>query len=196
MTNTSASQSENPIEMTYEEVKPLLLGVVSRMSTEELGDFYGEVDEMIQGRIRKPKTRDDVVEEAKRLIEADTYEASQRIHNVEFIVNREKRTVVALLRGVYTDIVHARGKAKCDPNDCFNEFLGKAIALRRALKEPVPEMLLNAPQPIGREIGDKVYSDGEVAEVVPKGMWENMTHCYADSAFSMHGRVIDDSKRY
>src|SRR5690554_4090460 len=51
----------------------------------------------------------------------------------EFIVNKEKRTVVALVRGIYSGDIHAKGIAKCAPDDVFNADIGKAIALGRAL---------------------------------------------------------------
>ncbi|MBS7716317.1 hypothetical protein KIN07_00065, partial [Vibrio cholerae] len=58
--------------------------------------------------------------------------------NVEFIVNKEKRTVVCLLRGVSSGKIRAKGIAKCAPTDCFNVHIGRAIALRRALGLDVP----------------------------------------------------------
>lgn len=39
------------------------------------------------------------------------------------------------------------GRAKCMPNEVFNEHIGKAIALARALDIDVPEEFLNAVQP-------------------------------------------------
>lgn len=55
-------------------------------------------------------------------------------HDFEFIVNTDKRTIVALiLDGDYNNRVCQRGIAKCDPSDVFNEHIGKAIALGRAL---------------------------------------------------------------
>ncbi|MDP5273204.1 hypothetical protein [Chengkuizengella axinellae] len=57
----------------------------------------------------------------------------------KFIINREKRTVVALR--IYNRKVENRSVAKCSPNDVFDEDIGKVIALRRALKFEVPETL-------------------------------------------------------
>lgn len=77
---------------------------------------------------------------------------------VEFVINRDKRTVVALSRNAYVDkeTVNARGIAKCAPNDVFNAHIGKAIALRRALGLEVPAEYLNAPQPKEPRVGDVV----------------------------------------
>lgn len=57
----------------------------------------------------------------------------------EFIINDEKRTVVVLVRGVSTGQIYEKGIAKCNPNDVFNEHIGKAIALGRALGLDVSE---------------------------------------------------------
>lgn len=71
--------------------------------------------------------------------------------NVRYIVNRDKRTVVALLELKLKGTVWGRGIAKCAPDDCFNVYIGKAIALRRALGLPVPDEYLNAPQEVSAE---------------------------------------------
>ncbi|GEM_PF-1081000 len=61
-------------------------------------------------------------------------------HDIEFIVNTDKRTIVALiLDGDYNNRVCQRGIAKCNPSDVFNEHIGKAIALGRALGLDVSE---------------------------------------------------------
>lgn len=65
---------------------------------------------------------------------------------VDFFINTDKRVVIAKLHlettsstgtakaGVYA----TQGRAKCAPGDVFNEHIGKAIALRRALGLEVP----------------------------------------------------------
>jgi hypothetical protein len=78
---------------------------------------------------------------------------------VRFVVNRSKRTVVALVHTVdFPGDIRARGKAKCAPGDCFNIHIGKAIALRRALGLDVPDYYVNAPQPTEAQVGDVVKS--------------------------------------
>lgn len=72
----------------------------------------------------------------------------------EFVVNTKKRTVVALLKGHETLDLATKGIAKCSPGDVYNEHIGKAIALGRALGKDVSEFE-NAVQPtvaIGQEI--------------------------------------------
>jgi hypothetical protein len=114
-------------------------------------------------------TRDDIIEMAKRDIEAlktthyptrEKYYIARNLSynpecDAEFIINRNKRTVVCLLRKRYekTRII-SRGIAKCHPDDCFNAHIGRAIALRRALGLEVPDEYLNAPQPTEVRVGD------------------------------------------
>ncbi|MDQ0174450.1 hypothetical protein [Bacillus chungangensis] len=74
---------------------------------------------------------------------------------VEFVINREKRTVVALIKYV-AGKVWAKGIAKCAPDDCFNKHIGKVIALHRALGLEVPGKYLNVPQPKKVREGDKI----------------------------------------
>lgn len=76
--------------------------------------------------------------------------------HVDFIVNKEKRTVLALMRGVQSRKVYAKGIAKCAPNDCFNVHIGKAIALRRALGLIIPKEYQNAPHPTEVRVGDMI----------------------------------------
>ncbi|NOU98461.1 hypothetical protein [Paenibacillus planticolens] len=125
----------------------------------------------------KPKTRDEIVEQAKKdVVKLSTkYQSSSEtpsrrsfwpkecekdglfpVHYVEFVVNREKRTVVALIR--YLDDKHVIyvGKSRCAPDDCFNAHIGRAIALRRALGLTVPAEYYEAPQPESVRVGDVV----------------------------------------
>lgn len=82
---------------------------------------------------------------------------------VEFVVNKDKRTVVSLLKSGWRSshgVVSARGIAKCAHGDCFNVHIGKAIALRRAIDREVPVEYLNAPQPTEVRVGDIVNLNG------------------------------------
>lgn len=60
------------------------------------------------------------------------------IDEVLFTVNEDKRTVNALVRRIQSKKEISKGRAKCAPGDVFNEHIGKAIALRRALGLEVP----------------------------------------------------------
>ncbi|MCR1994494.1 hypothetical protein NSA31_22405 [Bacillus subtilis] len=150
--------------------------------------------------------RDEIVEQAKgdievlkspgRMVNGNTsdYKVDLFGANAEFIVNREKRTVVALLKGAYSGtVVLARGIAKAAPDDCFNVHIGKAIALRRALSLAVPDEYLNAPQPTEVRVGDVVQYSKRCATVVagrPNGFGETKL----TTANGLATRIIDDSR--
>ncbi|ASS63611.1 hypothetical protein CHN56_03153 [Bacillus velezensis] len=139
------------------------------------GKFDAEMDTthgqapIVSAQIR----RDEIVEQAKadveKLIEDagsicpvyyGNYTMRECTNRVEFVVNREKRTVVALVFGKSQRVrseLREKGIAKAAPNDCFNAHIGKAIAIRRALGLTVPDEYLNAPQPTEVRVGDVVY---------------------------------------
>ncbi|WFF76496.1 hypothetical protein P6282_00960 [Bacillus velezensis] len=126
--------------------------------------------------------RDEIVEQAKADVEKlsnygdgvryVTGTGSVATCNVEFVVNSDKRTVVALLKGLRTGKVYAKGIAKATPDDCFNVHIGKAIAIRRALGLTVPDEYLNAPQPTEVRVGDVV-----------RGRYEESYYRYEDRVF-------------
>lgn len=92
---------------------------------------------------------------------------------VEFKVNAEKRVVVALLRNLgITENIRTKGIASCSKNDVYNEHIGKAIALGRALGKDVSEFE-NAVQPDMPTVGHKftcVYDD-KVHEISVYDSW-------------------------
>lgn len=83
-------------------------------------------------------------------------------------MNSDKRTVVALLKGLRTGKVYAKGIAKATPDDCFNVHIGKSIALRRALGLAVPDECLNAPQPTEVRVGDVIEVTLDSGEIEKK----------------------------
>ncbi|AWM47435.1 hypothetical protein [Bacillus amyloliquefaciens] len=153
--------------------------------------------------------RDEIVEQAKTDVEKlsnygdgmryETGTGSFATCNVEFVVNRDKRTVVALLKGIRTGNVYARGIAKAASDDCFNVHIGKAIALRRALDLTVPDEYLNAPLPTEVRVGDVVYYSRmhprlTVSEGIGKG--EGFVSVQLVSEYLGDGltKIIDDSR--
>lgn len=146
--------------------------------------------------------RDEIVEQAKADVEKlsnyddvvryETGTGSFATCNVEFVVNRDKRTVVALLKGVRTGGVYAKGIAKAAPGDCFNVHIGKAIALRRALGLTVPDEYLNAPQPTEVRVGDAVQYSKRCATVVA-GRPNGSSETKLTTANGLATRIIDDS---
>jgi hypothetical protein len=100
----------------------------------------------------------------------------------KFIVNREKRTVVCLLRGYNSGKVLKKDIAKCAPNDVFNAHIGKAITLRRALGLEVPTEYTNAPHPTEARVGD-VIQGGEVDGFYRKERIFILTSARTDDSF-------------
>lgn len=151
--------------------------------------------------------RDEIVEQSKADVEKlsnygdgvryVTGTGSVATCKVEFVVNSDKRAVVALLKGLRTGKVYAKGIAKAAPDDCFNVHIGKAIALRRALGLKVPDEYLNAPQPTEVRVGDVVRStvDKSKEYVIAKGekAWcDGMAGL--SSMAAKYGRIINDSR--
>jgi hypothetical protein len=169
-----------------------------------------------RARVQAPRqlTRDDIIEMAKR----DVAELERRMENYEirsfsmyaqYFINREKRTVVALIRQSTNfpplkDRPVSRGIAKCRPDDCFNAHIGRAIALRRALGLEVPDEYLNAPQPTEVRVGDIVESrllkEPERYTVVGTNeeVDEKPNRCHIESLivkkFPVKTKIIDDSR--
>lgn len=103
--------------------------------------------------------RDEIVERAKADVAELECGVIARFHGFlkeDYVINREKRTVVALLRDISDGKVRLRGIAKCAPGDVFNSHIGRAISLRRALGLEVPAEYLNAPAPTEVRVGDVV----------------------------------------
>lgn len=118
----------------------------------------------------------------------------------EFVVNEEKRTVVALIRynGFPEDDPIAKGIAKCAPTDVFNEHIGKAIALGRAYGLDVSEFE-QAPQPDEVEVGMKVetlmMTTGESTGIISKVV-EVREDGYPQFSigYASHYRIISDTE--
>lgn len=140
-------QTELKPLFTYEEIKEFAETIKKKAN-----------DVIKEGFSSQQQRRDEIIIRAKsdvaellsyptlvmRITDSGTKVAREKCR---FIVNEEKRTVVALMVETDTNKVGRKGIAKCHPDDCFNVHIGKAIALRRALDLEVPDEYLNAPQP-------------------------------------------------
>lgn len=136
------------------------------------GQFDASMDSVAKITTVSPQQkRDAIVEQAKKDVAelvgdfhaGKKYRVDVFMCNVEFVVNPEKRTVVALMvRREYlkSTVICAKGIAKCAPSDCFNAHIGRAISLRRALGLEVPSEYLSPPQPTEVRVGDVVANFG------------------------------------
>ena len=200
-------------EMNYEELKEYIqdVFVVLQNKAFESGYERGYADHQNKIRVQEggnPLTktdqerRDEIIRQAKAFGDGATHFAE--LKNVgslmtRFDVNKEKRTVVALLyyRYVPGEPPRFKGIAKCAPSDCFNEHIGKAIALRRALGLAVPDEYLNAPQPTEVRVGDIVQGEvtgkkafvTSVEDGMAYGRYEDGTKLYSTNV-----KIIDDSR--
>lgn len=156
--------------------------------------------------------RDEIIEKAKHDLIGVKREWNVRgdipggkmryIHGIkvcteEFIVNKEKRTVVCLLRWDYDNALVSRGIAKADPSDCFNVHIGKAIALRRALGLEVPAEYYNAAQPTEVRVGDVVETSALRRLTVTNGETDienNLVRLGFLLNPSIYRKIIDDSR--
>lgn len=176
-------------------------------SVRTINDSFSILDGNLRSYLQR--RRDEIVEQAKR--DVDYLKDTDGLYTVEsggafnyacyseFIVNKEKRTVVALLRGFRTKWIRAKGIAKCAPNDCFNSHIGKAIALRRALGLSVPDEYLNAPQPTEVRVGDIIrLLTGDirtVSSITPSHMQYTTGKCNSlDILRNGCALIIDDSR--
>lgn len=71
----------------------------------------------------------------------------------EFVVNAEKRTVVAIGHYKWTGGIAGKAFAKCAPDDVFNADIGKAIAAGRLYGVKVPKEFTDAPKPTEVVVG-------------------------------------------
>ncbi|WP_176523221.1 hypothetical protein [Bacillus sp. CX-1] len=114
--------------------------------------------------------RDEIVEQAKADVERlRTNNRLWRTFDITFDINRESRTVEAVAKKPNSRTAFY-GTAICAPDDCFNIYIGEAIALHRALGLEVPDEYLNAPQPTEVRVGDVVgsFEINEVADYYGK----------------------------
>lgn len=117
---------------------------------QEAKDFLENVKQDVQGRVVNGSQKGQIVTN-KGVYTFLAQHEGREVHavcKVEFIIHEEKGRVIALMRGVDTGKVYARGIAQCVKGDVFNIDLGKAIAVGKAMKLDVSKFM-DAPYPNG-----------------------------------------------
>lgn len=133
------------------------------------------------------------------------------LDEVLFTINADKRTVNALVRHIQSKKEISKGRAKCAPGDVFNEHIGKAIALRRALglEVPVEYFEVEARDSDDLAVGDVVLDNEvgcddvyEISELI----YNPYSERYPGQAFRVNGQMgrlassqvtlINDSARH
>lgn len=115
---------------------------------------------------------------------------------VEFHVNKYKHAVVALIKNCKDSELRAKGIAKCMPGDVFNEWIGKAIALARALKINIPVEFLEAVQPTEKVVGMVVMDDEHIGgkhTLIASGESLKKGYAHIGSPVGQDGIIIDDT---
>lgn len=182
------------------------------LTTTELNEFISKAAEELTKRANKsPRVitaRKKVIEDAKSDLEnlkdstmCDGYEVGSYATVPEYHINRKKRVVTVLLKGYRSGRIYAKGIAKCDPRDTFNEHIGKAIALYRALSKKVPTKYLTVENPVEPEIGDIILTSYPEFENERIRVVKSMSEAMADDATMLRSPVVknftfivDDSK--
>ena len=148
--------------------------------------------------------RAEVIQRAKEFVEKYKYATVKRGRcwyavGSSFVVNSEKRTITALIKGLTIIQLRFEGIAKCSPDDVFNEHIGKAIALGRALGKDVSEFE-SAPQPTEPVIGHKLSNEleegiDEVTVIEGVRMFVNNTGKFWNKYTLARGvtKIIDDT---
>lgn len=183
----------NAISQTREEIVKEAITDVAELLKGEYYDEDGAVFRHVGGIV------DFVIRESDR---------------VNFYVNRKKGVVVANLVIMAVSMFNTKtltpgkvattGIARCAPSDVFNEHVGKAIALRRALGLPVPAKYyeVGGSAPEGKQVGDvAIYTsgiDGDHVVTVVDGHVSSVRggEIGVSSSLAIHAKVIDDSARY
>lgn len=157
--------------------------------------------------------REAAIEAAKKFIE-DQFDNDNHVKvdvfscDVQFIVDKVKRTVVAIARGYESKRVRGRGIAKTAPTDTFNATIGKAIALGRAMDVEIPSIILASPSPVEPKTGDIIeYSHGRTIRVGERverhdGRYGKAFQCVSIDTGRRRGwlgtdqmvRIVDDSE--
>src|SRR6185312_2029016 len=102
---------------------------------------WGDIGVSVSPTKSPNQQRAELIQRAREFVEGQESE-----YYLDFVVNTEKRTIVALIK-LSTGSVMTRGIAKCMPTDVFNDWIGKAIALCKALEIEIPKEFVEAVQP-------------------------------------------------
>lgn len=160
--------------------------------------------------------RAELIQRAREFVEEQKYHAPGNITgrkgysfksnccyfcDAKFIVNAKKRTVVCLLHDQMDELIITKGIAKCMPGGVFNEWIGKAIALAKALKIDIPQEFIDAVRPdevvVGMKVewtGSECHYPGFTKEIKPPGIYKNTgPECAIDSIFALNATILDDT---
>lgn len=201
MSQIIAQVHERAFGMGYEQGKAEILQPFKE-AAEKLAEDSRKITPVNRIIETPQQARDRIVEQAKADVAELINDYQLSSEEIEFAVDKEKRTVIAEVKHIFSGKILAKGIAKCAPGDCFNVHIGKAIALRRALGLEVPVEYTSTPQPTEVRVGDKIrlklrsrFLNGNIETV--SGFYrenkpltlESPGHIYEDQY-----EIIDDSR--
>ena len=198
-----AAKDETP------DVEAMAKLLADRYTDEELSEMLLILDSVLAPSIVKSanEQRAELIQRAREFVEGLFIEGHGGVGKVvwgesghtkvDFIVNEEKRTVVALLSLAYIDVKNRhKGIAKCMPGEVFNADIGKAIALAKALEIDVPKEFMQAVQPDEKVVGMEVYvKNSLLGRYTLLGNDEFAERGFAalGSSYGLEGIIINDS---
>lgn len=151
--------------------------------------------------------RKEIIEKAKKFLEDNKNESgyyyvpdhdySPWNCDAKFSVDEDNKIVRVSMLGSMTERVRSKAKAKCAPDDVFNEHIGKAIALGRAMELDVSEFE-QAIQPevaIGQITSIiSFFTTKETGEeCVVVGINSDGEPTYGDGMYASDYRITDDT---
>ena len=102
-------------------------------------------------------------------------------------------------KGAVMPTTYAEGSATCKDGEVFNEHIGKAIAISKALDEELPKILQgDIPQPDEKVDGMYVHASGEIRLIDSDASIFNLGEpphyaCHKGSLNAERGEIVDDT---
>lgn len=175
-----------------EELSEMLLILDSVLAPSRVKSVNEQRAELIQ-RAREFVERQKVVRKGKKVIISPG--CAGIWCSADFVVNADKRTVVCLLKSASVN-VRSKGIAKCMPGEVFNEWIGKSIALAKALEIDVPKEFVQAVQPDEKVIGMEVHVKNSLYgryTLLGIGNFAEPGFATLNSNYGLKGTIIDDT---
>lgn len=178
--------------------------MASGLSVSQVAQDIAHVQHALTTQKEAKPTRDEVVEMAKRNVEKVERNLNNR--HIAYTVNREGRYVSAKVFNARSGAQIGYGYYGFAPDAVFNVHIAKVIALHIALRQPIPTVYKNAPQPEKAQVGDVGVGlrTGGVYHLVSRDKSLDGTHGRAFKHRAGDGlgtwvgetqiRIIDDSR--
>lgn len=129
---------EEAIEQTEAELEDVIEDIEKQQTYKEYVENVLEtLKQALEMKLVGNSTVKSISDEAREFWQEIVRSFDDVLSYVRIIVNKEKKTIVALNIGGITGNVYDRSVAKCHPDDKWNEDIGKAIAVGRLFNRDV-----------------------------------------------------------